>query len=86
VIRLVMPDGTRHPLRWTDRHPMSRYGLGVVMHARQSVPLDGGQFKALALAGARIECSSDVERRRVAGALAWVALGLPESALVLSAI
>lgn len=86
MIRLILHDGTRHALRWTDRHPMSRYGLGVVMHARQGVPIDGAQFKALAERGARIECSNDVERRRVAGALAWAALALPDSALVLAPV
>lgn len=84
MIRLILPDGTRHALRWTDQHPASRYGLGVVLHARQSQPIDGAMFKALAADGARIECGSDVERRRVLGALATAALALPDGAITLA--
>jgi hypothetical protein len=82
MIHLISPDGRRERLRWTDQHPMSSYGLGVVLRAKSSVPLDGAQFALLALEGWRIECSTDLERRRVAGALAWAVLGLPDDALV----
>jgi len=81
MIRLVSPDGRRERLRWTDRHPMSSYGLGVVLRAKSSIPLDGAAFARLAREGWYIECDSDLERRRVAGALAWAALGLPKDAL-----
>jgi hypothetical protein len=63
---------------------MSSYGLGVVLRAKSSVPIDGAAFAALARDGWRIECNTDLERRRVAGALAWVALGLPAEALVVT--
>jgi len=81
MIRLVSPDGCRERLRWTDQHPLSSYGLGVVLRAKSSIPLDGATFAYLARDGWRIECDTDLERRRVAGALAWAALGLPAEAL-----
>jgi hypothetical protein len=82
MIRLVSPTGTHERLRWTDQHPMSSYGLGVVLRAKSSTPLDGATFAAMARDGWRIECDTDLERRRVAGALAWSALGLATEALV----
>jgi len=82
MIRLVSPDGRRERLRWTDKHPLSSYGLGVVLRAKSGVPMDGAAFAALARDGWRIECDTDLERRRVAGALAWAALDLPHDALV----
>jgi len=82
MIALVSPEGRRERLRWTDNHPLSSYGLGVVLRAKSSVPLDGATFAVLARDGWRIECDTDLERRRVAGALAWSALGLPNDALV----
>jgi len=82
MISLVSPTGRRERLRWTDQHPLSSYGLGVVLRAKSGVPLDGAHFAILALEGWRIECDTDLERRRVAGALAWAALGLPNDALV----
>jgi hypothetical protein len=82
MIRLISPDGRRERLRWTDKHPMSRYGLGVVLRAKSSVPLDGMNFAFLARDGWRIECDTDLERRRVAGALAWSAFYIPTCALV----
>jgi len=82
MIRLISPAGRRERLRWTDQHPLSSYGLGVVLRAKSSVPIDGATFAALARDGWRIECDTDLERRRVAGALAWAALGLPAEALV----
>jgi hypothetical protein len=82
MITLVATDGRRERLRWTDQHPLSSYGLGVVLRAKSSVPLDGAAFAEMARDGWRIECDSDLERRRVAGALAWSALGLDTSALV----
>jgi hypothetical protein len=81
MIVLVSPTGRRERLRWTDKHPLSSYGLGVVLRAKSSIPLDGAAFALLALDGWRIECSTDLERRRVAGALAWAALDLPNEAL-----
>jgi hypothetical protein len=53
-----------------------------VLRAKSSVPIDGATFAALAREGWRIECSTDLECRRVAGALAWAALGLPAEALL----
>jgi len=82
MIHLISPDGRRERLRWTDKHPLSSYGLGVVLRAKSSVPLCGAHFGRLALDGWRIECSTDLELRRVAGALAWAALNLPAEALV----
>ena len=77
----MSPTGRRERLRWTDQHPLSSYGLGVVLRAKSSIPIDGAAFAALAREGWRIECSTDLERRRVAGALAWAVLDLPEEAL-----
>lgn len=82
MITLMSPTGRRERLRWTDQHPLSSYGLGVVLRAKSSVPLDGATFAYLARDGWRIECDTDLERRRVAGALAWAALGLPTNALL----
>ncbi len=85
MINLIHPDGRREKLRWTDQHAASSYGLGVVLRgARGAEILDGAAFGALAAVGARIECATDLDRRRVAGALAWVALGLPDAALTVA--
>jgi hypothetical protein len=81
MIVLVSPDGRRKRLRWTDQHPLSSFGLGVVLRAKSSVPMDGATFASMARDGWRIECDTDLERRRVAGALAWSALGLDAKAL-----
>jgi hypothetical protein len=81
MIQLVSPDGRHERLRWTDQHPLSSYGLGVVLRSKSSTPLDGATFAAMARDGWRIECDTDLERRRVAGALAWAALGLAAEAL-----
>jgi len=81
MIHLISPSGRRERMRWTDKHPLSSYGLGVVLRAKSSVPMDGATFAALVRDGWRIECGTDLERRRVAGALAWAALGLPAESL-----
>ena len=82
MITLMSPTGRRERLRWTDQHPLSSYGLGVVLRAKSSVPLDGATFAHLARGGWRIESDTDLERRLVAGALAWAALGLPTNTLL----
>jgi hypothetical protein len=83
MIHIISPSGCRERLRWTDQHPLSSYGLGVVLRAKSSVPLDGAHFGILALEGWRIECDTDLERRRVAGALAWSAFSPPGDAFVI---
>jgi hypothetical protein len=82
MISLISPTGRRERLRWTDKHPLSSYGLGVVLRAKSSVLIDGATFCGLVRDGWRIEFSTDLERRRVAGALAWAACRLPAEALV----
>lgn len=81
MIRLHHPDGRTEKLRWTDQHPASHYGLGVILRGHGGDILDGAGFRALARAGAKITCSDDRERRRVAGALAWKLLDLPDGKL-----
>ena len=81
MIRLVHPDGKIEKLRWTDQHSMSSHGLGVILRGHGSGILDGVRFKSLAAQGAKITCSDDREMRRVAGALAWGALGLADGLL-----
>lgn len=81
MIRLMYPDGRTEKLRWTDQHALSSYGIGVVLHAHSGEALDGARFAPLAATGAWIECSSDIEARRVAGALAWRALELVPDAI-----
>lgn len=81
MIRLVHPDGKIEKLRWTDQHSMSSHGLGVVLRGHGSEILDGVGFRAMAMGGAKITCSDEREMRRVAGALAWGALGLEEGLL-----
>ena len=66
----MLPKGGIERLRWTDQHPSSRFGLGVILRGHSGDVLDGKTFESLASDGARIECSSDLECRRVAGALA----------------
>jgi hypothetical protein len=82
MIRLISPDGRRERLRWTDRSQHSRYGLGVVMRAKSSLPMDGSVFASMARDGWRIECSTDLECRRVAGALALAATYFPAGSIV----
>lgn len=81
MIRLIHPDGKIEKLRWTDQHSMSSHGLGVILRGHGSGILDGVRFKSLAAQGAKITCSDDREMRRVAGALAWGALGLADGLL-----
>jgi hypothetical protein len=84
MIRLISPDGRSERLRWTDKHPMSSFGLGVVLSAKSGVMLDGAHFGILALEGWRIECDTDLERRRVAGALAWSAFSPTSDAFLIN--
>ncbi len=81
MIRLIHPDGKIEKLRWTDQHPASSYGLGIVLRGHGATILDGAGFCAMAAGGAKITCSDDRELRRVAGALAWGALGLDDGIL-----
>jgi hypothetical protein len=48
---------------------MYSYGLDMVLRAKSSALLDGATFAAMARDGWRIECDTDLERRRVAEAL-----------------
>ena len=81
MIRLIHPDGKSEKLRWTDQHAASSHGLGVVLRGHGAGILDGMRFKSLAATGAKITCSDERELRRVAGALAWGALGLDDGIL-----
>lgn len=59
----------RWPIRWTDHHPSSHHGLGVLLDGKNEV-LDGHMFTWLRRqVGARIQCDDPA---RVCGAL-----GLP---------
>ena len=60
-----------------------------MLRVKSSVPIDGAIFSYLARDGWRIECDTDLDLRRVAGALAlnagglaWSALRLPTEALM----
>ena len=56
----------RFKLRWTDHHPASHYGLGVLLAPNNEV-LDGFMFRFLRDSiNARIECD---DPQRVRGAL-----------------
>jgi hypothetical protein len=81
MIHLTHPNHPPQKLRWTDQHPASSYGLGVLLRGHGGEILDGATFKKLTEDGYKIICSTDMERRRVAGALAWGALGLDEKFL-----
>jgi len=81
MIKLISPEGRKERLKWTTKHPLSKYGLGVVLRLESGELLDGATFSAMARDGWRIECSDSLDCRRVAGALAWSALGLPADAL-----
>lgn len=81
MIRLVHPNNAPVKLRWTDQHAASSYGLGVMLRGHGGEVFDGATFAGMAADGWRIECSTDLERRRVAGALAWAALGLSPDVL-----
>lgn len=81
MILLHHPDGSTEKLRWTDQHPASHYGLGVVFRGKKGAILDGAGFRLIAESGGWIECGDDRERRRVAGALAWGMLGLHDGKL-----
>lgn len=64
-------------LRWTDQHPASSYGVGVLERGKSGQLLDGRQFASLHREfGAWIEYSTQTERRRIEHALAWPATGL----------
>lgn len=84
MIHLVSGDGTRERLRWTDQHGASRFGLGVVLRGNTGETLSGLEFLQLVRAGVRIECGSDLERRRTAGALGLAMLGEAVEAITLS--
>jgi|GEM_PF-1778185 len=80
---LKSPGGREESLRWTDQHPASRYGLGVVLFGTRGLVLHGAQFRAFANRGAVILCEDEREMRRVAGALAWGVLALGEDKIIL---
>ena len=82
MIRLVLPTGEAERLRWTDHHAVSSFGLGVVLRGHSSEVLDGPTFASLVNQGARIECSTDLECRRVAGALGLTMLAESANAIV----
>lgn len=95
MIRLYFPDqaivairgmGLRQRsherLRWTDQHPASSYGLGVLERGKSGAILSGREFATLHTTfGAWIQYTEPKERKRIEHALAWPATGLPESAL-----
>jgi hypothetical protein len=79
IRRMGLKQSQRERLRWSDQHPASSHGLGVLLRGQSDQLLDGDQFKKLVEAfGAHIECSTELEHKRVRNALAWGALGLPE--------
>jgi hypothetical protein len=84
VIRLLQPNGASERLRWTDQHPESSFGLGIVLRGNTGAILTGLEFTYLAKEGARIECGSDLERRRAAGALGLSLLGGTVQTIVLN--
>jgi len=56
-------------LRWTDRHPQSSYGQGVLLYGKTSDIFDGASFRAARdHFGARL-IYSGIERRKICGAL-----------------
>jgi hypothetical protein len=81
MITLHHPDGSTEKLRWTDQVPGSHYGLGVVFIGKSNDSLSGEMFRLIAESGGWVECGDSREMRRVAGALAWGALGLSDEKL-----
>lgn len=60
-------------LRWTDQHPASHYGAGVLLRGKSGDLLDGAQFRALRDAfGAWIETDQPERVARALG-LPWQA-------------
>lgn len=64
AIRLRTADGVSQALRWTDQHPQSLPGRGVLLYRHSGVVL------AELPAGAVIEVTTAKEAQRVARALA----------------
>ena len=57
-------------LRWTDDHPSSNYGLGVLLRGKSGEILDGKSFLAMVKGfNAWIEVDSEDTARRVHNAL-----------------
>ena len=68
--RLHVPGERPRALRWTDRHPQSSYGNGVLLYRKSDAILDGFTFRLLRDgSGAWLETTDPDRARR--------ALGLP---------
>lgn len=68
MIRLHVPGASARALRWTNRHPQSHDGLGVLLFRHAAAILDGAQFRALRdTTGAWIETDQPTRVRRALG-------------------
>lgn len=67
-------------LRWTDNHPASSYGAGVLLRGKSGEILDGRGFTAMAKHfGAWVEVDSARTKQRVENALVTAASGLDDA-------
>lgn len=77
IKRLGLSQRSPETLRWTDEHPASHYGTGVILRGKSGDILDGRSFAAMANAfAAWIEVDSADTKRRVENALVTAATGL----------
>ncbi|MFA5350902.1 MAG: hypothetical protein WC357_06210 [Candidatus Omnitrophota bacterium] len=80
MIKLIYPDPAKLKaagvkpvasvsLRWTDRHPQSSYGQGVLLYGKSSDIFDGQSFRAARdHFGAQL-VYNDIELRKISSAL-----------------
>ena len=80
MIKLIYPDPAKLKsagvkpvasvsLRWTDRHPQSHYGGGVLLYGKSSDIFDGQAFRAARDHFGAQFVYSGIDRRKICGAL-----------------
>lgn len=80
MISLISADGQRDKLLWKNKECVNPYGLGIVIRVHEGKPqrLFPDEFRDYAVTrGAKIVCSTYLEKIRVAGALGVASMGLP---------
>lgn len=73
-------------LRWTDEHPGSSYGAGVILRGKSGELLDGRSFAAMVRHfGAWIQVDSARTKSRVENALVTAATGVDDAVRITDA-
>lgn len=76
--QLHVPGERSRALRWTDKHPQSSYGHGVLLYRNTADILDGAAFRAMRDGrGAWLETDQPKRARSALGLMETESLGAP---------